>query len=328
MKNSSEIIRDFNLGYNISELESKHGGSRKTLRKILFDAKLIHSIEPTRKKYFEGKNNVEIKSKLLLRYETEKDLLVLSKELNIPVMSIYNLLKKMGVYNNSFGRQLHHDKVRKYPLDEHFFDIIDTEEKAYFLGILYADGTNSINRGEVSLRLQENDVEILKTLNNLIQPSKPVGYIPQKTKKHKNCRRLTINSKKISNKLNEFGMTPNKTFKLTYPTWLDDDLYRHFIRGYFDGDGCVTFNKINQQLCISFTGTDNMMLSIQKILMKSLKFSKTKLSNRFPERNNNTRSLLYFGNGNSRKFYEYLYGDSKIYMVRKKNKFEKHLKLN
>ena len=49
---------------------------------------------------------------------------------------------------------------RKYPIDEQFFDAIDSEEKAYFLGMLYADGTNSMKKTEVSLRLQEEDHEV------------------------------------------------------------------------------------------------------------------------------------------------------------------------
>ena len=75
---------------------------------------------------------------------------------------------------------------RKYPVDEQFFDEIDSEEKAYFLGMLYADGTNSMKKTEVSLRLQEEDYEILTKLNNLLQPTKPLRPIIR-DKKEKYC---------------------------------------------------------------------------------------------------------------------------------------------
>lgn len=318
------IVSDYRLGYSISKLELKYGGRRKTLRKILFEAKLIDSIEPKRKKYFVGKDNIEIKNKLLLRYCEEKDLSVLSNEFNIPVMSIYNCLRKERVFDSKYGKEIHNNKVRKYSLNEHFFDVIDTEEKAYFLGILYADGTNSLKTGEVSLRLQENDIEVLKTLNNLIQPLKPIKFIPRKSESHENLRRLIINSKVVSNRLNELGIMPNKTFKLKYPKWLSENLHCHFIRGYFDGDGCVTFNKNNKQLCIGFTGTENMMTGIQEILIKKISFSKVKLYTRHPERNHNIKSLLYSGNGNAKRFYDYLYNNATIFMERKKNKFNKN----
>ena len=322
------VINDFKCGFCISKLQLKYGGSIKTLRNILFNANLIESNKPIRKKYFVGADNVQIKNDILLRYEDEKDLSKLSKEYNIPIMSIYNLLRKEQIYDNKYGRKIHHDKIRKYSLKERFFDNINSDEKAYFLGILYADGTNSTKNGEISLRLQEDDIEILEKLNNLIQPLKPIGYIMKKKNNHKNMRRLVINSKYMSKRLNEIGMMPNKTFVLKYPIWLCDDLHKHFIRGYFDGDGCVTFNKSNKQLCISFTGTEDMMLGIQNILISELDFYKTKLSDRHPNKYHNIRSLQYFGNGNSKKFYNFIYENTDIYMKRKKNKFEKYLKLN
>jgi intein-encoded DNA endonuclease-like protein len=123
-------------------------------------------------------------------------------------------------------------------------------------------------------------------------------------------------------------MMPNKTFNLEYPKWLNENLNKHFIRGYFDGDGCVTFNKINKQLDVSFTGTENMMVGIQNTLINMCGFSKTKLSTRYPERKNNIRSLHYFGNGNAKKYYNFIYNDANIFMERKKNKFNKYINLN
>ena len=216
---------------------------------------------------------------------------------------------------------------RKYPIDEQFFDAIDSEEKAYFLGMLYADGTNSMKKTEVSLRLQEEDHEVLVKLNNLLQPTKPLHPIIR-DEKRKILYRMVMNSKKVSYKLNELGVVPNKTFKLTYPTWLNETLHSHFIRGYFDGDGCVTFNKANQHLQISFIGTENMILSIQEILINSIGLNKVKLFTRYPERNNNIRTLMYSGKNNSLKFYNFFYENANIFMARKKNKFNKYINLN
>ena len=217
---------------------------------------------------------------------------------------------------------------RKYPINEQFFNEIDSEEKAYFLGILYADGTNSTNKTEVSLRLQEDDRELLIDLNNLLQPTKPVLPIISKNKKHKTLYRLIINSKKISNKLNELGVVPNKTFKIMYPTWLNKNLENHFIRGYFDGDGYIGYNIANNESQFCITGTENIILNIQNILINKSDLNKTKLQTRHPERKNNIRMLMYSGNGNSKKLYYYLYNDANLYMKRKKNKFESILKLN
>jgi hypothetical protein len=328
LENELNIVNDYKNGSNLSLLQNNYGGSRKTIRKILFNEGLIDSIEPIRGCYFTGKEHENISERLLLRYESEKDLRILNKEFNIPTMSIFNFLRKKNVFDGKYGRQLKIDETRKYPVDEHFFDNIDSEEKAYFLGILFADGTNSLKDTEISLRLNEDDFEILEKLNNLIQPTKPIGQRKGKRENRKLQYCLLINCKKISYKLNELGMMPNKTFKLEYPTWLNNDLHCHFIRGYFDGDGCVTFNKINKQLDCSFTGTENMMLGIQNILINMCDFSKTKLTTRYPERKNNTRSLHYFGNGNAKKYYDFIYNNANIFMKRKKDKFNEHINLN
>jgi hypothetical protein len=216
---------------------------------------------------------------------------------------------------------------RKYPINEQFFDEIDSEEKAYFLGMLYADGTNSIKKTEVSLRLQEEDYEILLKLNDLLQPTKPIRPIIR-DKRRKILFRMVMNSKKVSYRLNELGVVPNKTFKLAYPTWLNEKLENHFIRGYFDGDGCVTFNKCNEHLQISFTGTENMVLNIQRKLIDNAGLNMVKVYIRYPERNNNIRTLMYSGKSNSVKICDYLYENANLYMTRKKNKFNKHLNLN
>ena len=72
---------------------------------------------------------------------------------------------------------------RKYPIQEDFFDVIDTEEKAYVLGLLYADGYNNTDRNSVSLSLKESDKEILEKVTSLIQPTKPLSYLDTSTQK-------------------------------------------------------------------------------------------------------------------------------------------------
>ena len=68
--NGLNIINDYKNGHNISMLQQNYGGSRKTIRRILFKEGLIKSIEPIRKCYFIGKENDNIAEKLLLRYES------------------------------------------------------------------------------------------------------------------------------------------------------------------------------------------------------------------------------------------------------------------
>lgn len=204
--------------------------------------------------------------------------------------------------------------MRKYKLNENFFEKIDTEKKAYFLGFLFADGYINENLNMVDLTLHNKDEEILnKFVNLLYYEGRPLKLI--KT----NYLRLVINSKKITNDLKSHGCFQKKTFSLKFPN-LNENLIKHFIRGYFDGDGCITINKENT-LNISIVGTIDFLIDVKKYLILNCQLNDTKLDNRFPNRNNNIRALRYGGNIIMNRIFHYLYDDSTIFLYRKYNKF-------
>ena len=240
----------------------------------------------------------------------------LSKYFPISQVAINNLLRRNG-YDAKSASELQ----RKYPIVEDFFDNIDTEEKAYFLGFLYADGYNNTDRNSVNLSLKEDDKEILEILNNLLQPNKPLQYVEIKDTNSSNQYRLVIANKHISQKLVELGCVKAKNHTLTFPTeeQVPSCLIRHFVRGYFDGDGSVSGDK-QKQFC--FVGTMDFLLPLQQILIKELNFSKTKLDRRHKDRDNNIRSLRYCGVNQCITFRDWLYKDATIYLERKKKIFD------
>src|SRR5690606_14362207 len=99
----------------------------------------------------------------------------LALHFNKSVSSIACLLNRQGLKGKRENN--HH---RKYKINQNFFDNIDTEEKAYFLGLLCADGCNHINNTKVSLFLKESDKEILEKFKNMLQPEKPLNYAIRK----------------------------------------------------------------------------------------------------------------------------------------------------
>ena len=102
----------------------------------------------------------------------------LSELFPISSVAINNLLRRNGYKSKSQS-----ELQRKYPIVEDFFDKIDTEEKAYILGLLYADGCNQTERNSVIISLKEDDKEILEKITLLIQPTKPLQYIITKKDK-------------------------------------------------------------------------------------------------------------------------------------------------
>ena len=121
----------------------------------------------------------------------------------------------------------------KYSLDDNYFKNVDTSNKAYILGLLYADG--NLTKNTVKITLHEKDKHILDSINSTISSNR-VLY------KYKQYYTLTIVNKIMSNDLRSYGLIENKTFKVSYP-YIDHKFTFDFIRGVFDGDGYFHVNK-------------------------------------------------------------------------------------
>ena len=266
------------------------------------------------------------KNKLFEMYETGNYTAVeLSKHFPVTNTAISALLKRNGYKTKSQS-----ELQRKYPINEYFFDEINTEDKAYVLGLLYADGCNQTERNLVAISLKESDKDVLEKITELIQPDKPLRYYTTANSRKKegfensqNQWRLTINNKHISQRLVELGCGKAKTHNLTFPTeeQVPSHLIRHFIRGYFDGDGSVSGDK-QKQFC--FVGTIDFLLPLQQILMRELGFSESKLDQRHKNIDNNIRSLRYCGINQCIKFRDWLYKDATIFIKRKKEIFDSY----
>lgn len=255
------------------------------------------------------------KSELFAKYETGKYTAVdLAKQYPVSSTAISALLRRHG-----YKSQSQSELQRKYKIDETFFDVIDTEEKAYFLGFLYADGYNNTDRNSVALSLKEDDKEILEKLNNLLQPKKPLQYVKIKTTNSSNQYRLVIVNKHISQKLVELGCGKAKTYSLIFPSekQVPKYLVRHFVRGYFDGDGWVGKKAINVVSTLNFCN------SLAEILNQELNVN-SYIRARFPERKNNIR-MLELSEKAARLFLKWIYKDSNIYLQRKYERFLKQM---
>lgn len=265
-------------------------------------------------------------TKIYNEYSLGKSLNQLERELHKPHGSVKAMFLAHGLATRSNS-----EANRKYKIQEDFFDCINTQEKAYFLGILFADGYNNTDRNSVTLSLSEKDRALLTALNTLLQPTKPVLFINLwrnrlKCPNTQDQYRLTIGNKHISQKLAELGCVKAKTFDLTLP---GDDavpkgLLRHFVRGYFDGDGSIC-NYVSggyPKVTTSMTSTEEFLNGIQVLMQQELCFNPVKLLCRFPERGNNIRSLCYSGRVKCSKFRDWLYKDATIFLERKKQVFD------
>jgi intein/homing endonuclease len=259
---------------------------------------------------------------IILEYKKGKSIRNISKISNIPTYKISNILKENNIKIIS-----NVEKLKKYKINENYFDIIDNEHKAYTLGFLYADGYNNEKKNIVKISLQENDIDILNKIKEPICPDKPLRYYIYKNNINRKPQySFVIDNSHISKKLSKLGVVQAKTFKIDFPNYLDDRLIKHFIRGYFDGDGCITCsspkkypNKFNYY--ISFVSTDNFIKKLQKYFKTKMNISIKKTQTRYTERNNNIRTITISGNLQVEKVLNHLYDNSTIFLQRKYDKY-------
>ena len=228
---------------------------------------------------------------------------------------------------------------RKYKLDENFFENIDTEEKAYILGFVYSDGNNKSQHSGLKFALNPQDLDILEKIKFALKSDAKILF---KTINGYDKIEIDFNSYKLSKDLTNKGAAPNKTYKIVFPLFLDKTLIRHFIRGYFDGDGCIWNgkrkkmyvkdstcksgfkNRIVHNVKFTITSNTNFILGIQNYLVEELGFKRTKIYHRI-KTNEAIGTLEYSGRGNIKKLYDYMYKDATIYGERKFKKFNEIL---
>ena len=210
----------------------------------------------------------------------------------------------------------------QYTFDTHFFDEINTQEKAYVLGFLFADGYNYEKRGVVSLSLQEKDKEILDKISKCLKNTKPLQFIDMikyhKGKSHQNQYRLSISSHYTSAILAQLGCGQKKSYTCQFPA-ISSEMTPHFLRGYFDGDGSFAKHSKEIEYTFKLCGTKEFLNSFSE----HINFPNRNLSKRKKDKKNNW-CLEIGGRLQVVSIGDYLYKDANVYLNRK---YQRYLKL-
>lgn len=154
------------------------------------------------------------KNKMVNMYYDGYDTYVIGEAFDMSYKQILKVLDEKGVDRIYSGGN------RKYTLNEHYFDDIDTPNKAYILGFLYADGWNDVDKNIITISLQEGDKDILDSINKEIGSNKPLIYIHcehhfEKYGLHaQNQYRLTVSSHIMSQALAKHGCVKKKSLIL------------------------------------------------------------------------------------------------------------------
>lgn len=185
----------------------------------------------------------DITKEILDKYYIEQKLsaITISKILKCSPTTINKKLRLLGFNVRSYS-----ESNRIYSLKEDFFETWNNDV-AYIIGFILADGCVNKRRGNytTSLSIHKKDIEVLKFILEKIESNQTI-------KVYKNYRSIHLHSLKIGQKLISLGITPRKSGKEIIPYGLPDCYFPDFLRGVFDGDGCVSLGKIWQiNICSS-----------------------------------------------------------------------------
>lgn len=330
-------------------------GGKKIAENLGLEYSVVRNFISRYKKEFGFRRNfTEQEIEKIIQEYPNKNTKELAKELGVTYnhlrSTVDNLNKDKGLVKNlkicdekilkNVKEKISNKSIKYNIFKEDFFKTIDTEEKAYWLGFLYADGciltpknkkTNKPKGKVLEISLSEKDREFLEKCRTSLGIEKEVKtrISKIKEKEYKSCR-LTCCSTKLCDDLIEKGCLPKKSLILKFPDnkQVPKHLINHFIRGYFDGDGCVSFTiskakdkryniiRDSKNYVVGFVGTEDVLKNINKHLIENADCSEIKLMKK-----GRAFQLNFGGISNFINIFEYLYKDSTVFMERKAIKF-------
>lgn len=195
---------------------------------------------------------------------------------------------------------------------------------AYVIGFFAADGcmTKNAKRENYYIEFVSTDLEILEKIKVTIQAEQMVSEKNNLNKGWKRAYRIQIGSKKIFNDLLKLGFSPKKSSTMTIPD-IPENCFRDFLRGYFDGDGCVSHSFYKRKnrpselefISIRFTSGSKIFLEeLKNMINKLLKFDQGCLYKK-----QKSGYELAFSTLDTVKILKYIYQDKKcIFLDRKR----------
>jgi len=183
----------------------------------------------------------------------------LSRKYGVNIDKLYKELKVRGLTRS------HREKSLKYSCNEKYFNQIDNPTKAYWLGYMCADGYLTRSQYGYLSGVTSKDGDHLEIFKKDIEATHPLKkYKTETTYGKTEYYRLLITSKDLFDGLNNNGCIENKS-KTLLPPKIDKSLERHWIRGYYDGDGSIRKSKLSKSgFGLSVLGTKDVISWIKE----------------------------------------------------------------
>lgn len=255
----------------------------------------------------------------------------ITKEDEIKIIEYYNnnfestesVAKKFGLCSVTVQKILSRNNVKlksrtmifNKNLNEHFFENIDSEEKAYLLGLMITDGNvhRPEHHGQDQVSLASNDKELVDLF------AEKIGLSKKPNNDGRGSWQVYVKSNIMSKDLEKYGVVPRKSFITKFPI-IDDEFYSHLIRGIIDGDGNISFYKVknrnyHHKAVRIFSANEQFLKDLNRYLKEKLGVSEVKIQHY----KTTTAAVLSFSRiDDVEKIINYIYKDSHYYLHRKK----------
>lgn len=189
-------------------------------------------------------------------------------------VSISSLAEKYKISEKSFALYLkeknltrwHGDSASRYEVNENYFETIDSADKAYWLGMLFADGSVCVrddNRGSlVTLELADFDINHLQKFKEALKYTGPIHH-----RSNRPTASVRICRNKMVSDLIKYGCVPNKTNE----GWIELEAIKNFeldfVRGFLDGDGYIESRDFGKYRIVFTIKSKKVLESINAILV-------------------------------------------------------------
>lgn len=195
-----------------------------------------------------------------------------------------------------------------------------SEDAAYWAGFIAADGNVDL-KNRVRLMLKYDDIEHLKKFKLTLKSTHAVS---SNTTQYNRCS-FEFTSPHICDVLEiNYNIVPNKTDKLAFPRHVPEKYLRHYIRGYFDGDGsiCESFSNVNSSTSSLYATFASGSESFSVDLFEYLKV-RLSLGGHLQSFKDSIKWQIKYNTNDAKILLNYMYDNSTVYLDRKYDLYTK-----
>jgi len=276
------ITNEYKAGSTMGYLAEKYQSKSNTIKRIL------------------GRQNTPIRSKTLFTNSEEAQIIHIYNAGHVPqkIADAYKVSRK-AIKNVLVRNKILLRPLRRNFFNEHAFDNLDNEQSLYWLGFAYADG--NVTRHELRFGLSIVDLSHLEKMNEFL------GSNGKITIRSTSCS-VGFASIHMAGRLKDLGIVVRRNEFYRLSPNIPDKLKHHFIRGYLDGDGCISTNEQ-----VVFLGQPDILEWIRDTLHNEVGASLNTIRPR-----NGISEISWGGYNQARKIVDWLYKDATIFLGRKR----------